>query len=243
MNNWYFGDVNDYQKYGVLRAIQEVTNFRILVAWMLARVEKQPKGSRHTDYLSQPTEWREYDPDLFDRLRKWVVPGKKGDVRLIECSGLLCRASFYGNPVSDDARQRQCWTDGLIDRLKGVNLVFLDPDTGLEVKSKPLGTKDSAKYVYWQEVESLWNAGVSLLIYQHFARQPREAFIAEKIHDLREHTHKSRIAAFETSHMLLLLAMQPQHAKRLLRICQSVNATWKDQIVVREPPSRVSGVA
>ena len=35
MKNQYFGDVNDYRKYGLLRAISLNTDWNLLVAWML----------------------------------------------------------------------------------------------------------------------------------------------------------------------------------------------------------------
>ncbi len=35
MKNQYFGDINDYRKYGLLRAIQSKGEARLLVAWML----------------------------------------------------------------------------------------------------------------------------------------------------------------------------------------------------------------
>jgi hypothetical protein len=35
MKDQYFGDINDYRKYGLLRAIQSRGTGRLLVAWML----------------------------------------------------------------------------------------------------------------------------------------------------------------------------------------------------------------
>jgi hypothetical protein len=35
MKNQYFGDINDYRKYGLLRILQSTGNGRLLVAWML----------------------------------------------------------------------------------------------------------------------------------------------------------------------------------------------------------------
>ena len=35
MKNQYFGDVNDYRKYGLLRALQGEGSLSTLVAWML----------------------------------------------------------------------------------------------------------------------------------------------------------------------------------------------------------------
>jgi hypothetical protein len=35
MKNQYFGDINNYRKYGLLRAVIHATRLRLLVAWML----------------------------------------------------------------------------------------------------------------------------------------------------------------------------------------------------------------
>jgi hypothetical protein len=35
MKNQYFGDINDYRKYGLLRMLQSSGGGRLLVAWML----------------------------------------------------------------------------------------------------------------------------------------------------------------------------------------------------------------
>ena len=51
---------------------------------------------------------------------------------------------------------------------QGAEVVFLDPDNGVEVRSRPYGRKDSSKYVYWREVKALAKAGRSVLVYQHY---------------------------------------------------------------------------
>ena len=35
MKDQYFGDINDYRKYGILRALQSKGQGTLLVAWML----------------------------------------------------------------------------------------------------------------------------------------------------------------------------------------------------------------
>jgi len=55
-------------------------------------------------------------------------------------------------------------------------LVFFDPDMGLEV-SKPRRRKLSCQYLYWDELQATFDAGSSVLIYQHFPRQKRDEYI------------------------------------------------------------------
>jgi hypothetical protein len=35
MKDQYFGDINDYRKYGLLRAILDSGRFKLFIAWML----------------------------------------------------------------------------------------------------------------------------------------------------------------------------------------------------------------
>ena len=53
MKNQYFGDINDYRKYGLLRSIILTTELRILVAWVLTPDDERPDG-KFVDYLEKP---------------------------------------------------------------------------------------------------------------------------------------------------------------------------------------------
>jgi hypothetical protein len=47
MKNQYFGDINDYRKYGLLRMLHSTGDGRLLVAWMLTPDDgSQVSGSR-----------------------------------------------------------------------------------------------------------------------------------------------------------------------------------------------------
>lgn len=61
MKNQYVGDVNDYRKYGLIRAIHSASGFRILVAWMLTRDDGRTDGQT-TGYLDQPDRWEDSTP-------------------------------------------------------------------------------------------------------------------------------------------------------------------------------------
>jgi hypothetical protein len=61
----------------------------------------------------------------------------------------------------------------------GRDLVFFDPDNGIEVLSKPCGGRDSSKYVYWDELQETYRSGQSVLVYQIFPPQ-RALFIHQQ---------------------------------------------------------------
>jgi hypothetical protein len=52
MKNQYFGDINDYRKYGLLRAWQAAGNGTLLVAWMLTPDDGSRDGGSRS-YLTR----------------------------------------------------------------------------------------------------------------------------------------------------------------------------------------------
>ena len=187
MKNQYFGDVNDYRKYGLLRALQSTWDGSLLVAWMLTPDDGGRDG-RFRSYLEAPEIWAKYDPELFAGLADLLRPTARPSVSLIERSALLPRVRYHSAVVPDGRIERDAWRDDLLCKALGVDLVFLDPDNGIEVPSKPVGRMRSSKYVTWQEIRALWEEGCSLLIYQHFPRERRDKFLDRLASDARRHT-------------------------------------------------------
>lgn len=229
MKNQYFGDINDYRKYGLLRAISRVADFRTLVVWMLTPNDGGTDG-KFTDYLYKPTKWSRYDPSLYAHLCDMLRAVEERSVENIKGAGLLKDTDFFSKPVPDNATDRDAWFVALSERSKGRDFVFLDPDNGLEVKSKPYGRKHSSKYLFWREVALLWESGSSLLIYQHFIREKRVDFIQRMLEKLNKVTADSFVEAFSTSNVVFLLALQPRHRLLHGRIVESVQESWADQI-------------
>ena len=128
--------------------------------------------------------------------------------------------------VPDRAAERVSWVNSLIRVASKSDIVFLDPDNGLEVKSVPYGRKKSSKYVYRREVGGLWSEGKTLLIYQHFPREKRDIYIQRMISTINKYTSGSRISAFTTSGVTFFLVLQPKHRKHYDAIVISVNNNW-----------------
>ena len=230
MKNQYFGDINDYRKYGLIRAILRAGKFRLLVAWMLTPDDGSIDG-KFTGYLRAPDIWQRYDGELYNGIQSLLSRRGTRRVLLIENTSLLPQAKFFSHIVPEQRDDRKFWADELLQSASESDFVFLDPDNGLEVKSKPYGRKGSSKYLYRQEVTELWEREKSLLIYQHFCRQKRQIFIHEKLHVLQQHTSGSTIEAFVTPHVLFLLALQPTHQQYRRAIVADVKRNWGEQIL------------
>ena len=229
MKNQYFGDINDYRKYGLLRSILSASDLRLLVAWMLTPDDGSTDG-KFTSYLESENKWSMYDPELFIQLKQLLTGTQNREVSLIEKSDLLPGAEYFSVEVPDFASGRRDWFGQLSMAAKETDLVFLDPDNGLEVKSKPYGRKNSSKFAYWREVEALWLAGKSLLIYQHFVRERRVDYVQRMLMALKRATPGSLVEAFSTSNVVFLMALQSEHQRFHDSVVRSVQENWEEQI-------------
>ena len=229
MKNQYFGDINDYRKYGLLHSLQSIGDGRLLVAWMLTPDDGSRDGGRRS-YLRDPDTWMRYDPTLFTGLAGMLGPPSVPEVSLIEMSPLLPRASYYAAEVPDIREERDAWRQGLLCAAHDSDLVFVDPDNGIEVPSKPVGRKGSSKYVTWREVRDLWETGCSVLIYQHFRRERRAMFAERLTSELRARVGARFTAAFCTPHVLFLLAAQERSKDQLREGISVLTQRWKGEI-------------
>ena len=134
MQDRYAGDIGDFAKYGLLRALR--TGHRLGIAWYLFPDESHNADGKHTAYLDNESEWRDLDPSLFDGLQS-IVNSDRRNVREIETSGLLgeamfssVRLDFEGAPDTRSV-QRANWFKRILSNLSGCNIVFADPDNGL----------------------------------------------------------------------------------------------------------------
>ncbi len=232
MKDQYFGDVNDYRKYGLLRALagDELT---LGVCWMLTPADGRSDGAK-LGYLKQPKSFRHRDPDLFDAIGKWMNGPEDRSVGLIERSSLLGDAIFCSALLGDTRPSRETFFSNAHQQMRDRDLVFFDPDNGLEVGSVRAGSRGSNKYLYWPEVERTTAQGSSVLVYQHFPRKERSAFSAALATRLARAPGVSRVTMFTTSHVLFLLGSQSRHDERLSRGTQRVRDRWADEIMTQE---------
>jgi len=229
MKNQYFGDINDYRKYGLLRAILQASGLPMLLAWMLTPNDGSNDG-KFISYLQKPRKWSRFDPFLYNKLKTLLAEGQDRKVSLLEKTPLLTGADYFYPAVPENAQDRGAWFEALLDAAEESEFIFLDPDNGLEVRSRPYGARHSSKYLYWHEVEALWRAGKSLLIYQHFIREKRDGFIQRLLTALKEVTPGSFVEAFSTPHVVFLMALQPGHQRAHKAILDTLKIRWEGEI-------------
>ena len=230
MKNQYVADINDYRKYGLLRTLSGNGNIRIGVCWMLTPDDNRTDG-QFTRYLNLPGQWKQYDPPLFEHLVDCIRDGER-HVRRIESTGILQNADYHCDFLSDIPEKRTRYFMGMHERLKGVDLIFFDPDNGLEIKSRPYGRKQSSKFLYWHELTHAFSSGKSILLYQHFIREKREQFITRLSSEFCRRLDVSEVLSFRTPHVVFFLVPQPEHTQHFKERSTVVAEQWREQILV-----------
>jgi hypothetical protein len=231
MKNQYFGDVNDFRKYGLLRTIQRASGLTIGVCWFLTADDGGVDGELRK-YLNQPRRWRDYDSELFDKLRHLLDPDVRRSVSHSHAWGLIRGALYFDELLGDTLSARLAYFEAARHALENCDLIFVDPDNGIEIASTKLGVSGSSKYVYWSELQAMYAAGHSILLYQHFPRVVRERFIPFLASRLNEELPGSTVVAFSTPYVVFFLVQQPKHADALDRAARAVQQQWIGQIEV-----------
>lgn len=92
MKHQYFGDINDYRKYGLLRLLSDRGTITTGVCWMLTANDGGNDGNQR-DYLVDRQQFRHFDPRLFDFLSGCGIrptdPMENRTVRSLENEDIL----------------------------------------------------------------------------------------------------------------------------------------------------------
>jgi hypothetical protein len=173
MQNRYVGDVGDFVKLALLRALSP--GHRLGVVWYLVQDESHNSDGRHIGYLKN-NEWRHLDPEVFDSLARIVASGERS-VTALESAGLLHRCQFVSarlalpTAYAERAIARAEWLDRAVGKIRDCNLVFLDPDNGLQPERfRPTGAKAN-KSASFADLSRFSHPGRTLVVYHHHTRR------------------------------------------------------------------------
>ena len=177
MQDRYAGDIGDYGKIGLLKCLQE-SGFTIGINWYRVSPlegEKKVDGTfkQNDGKILIPDKIRACDPFLADTLTK-IAESKNRSVTAIQKANLVPNAVYYDEYLTVDGRLE--WHEKAMKMFERVELVFMDPDNGLLVKSVGKRSARSVKYVFYEEVKDLINSGKSVLVYNHRSRKPERKY-------------------------------------------------------------------
>lgn len=232
MKNQYFGDINDYKKYGLIRQLGSV-GIKTMICWMLTPPNDRTKNEGlQTQYLNNPDKWQKYDKLLFKYLQKrksQILSNLNRNVSLIEKENILPKCKFFDDVISDNREQRNQYFQKLFQKSDDVDLIFFDPDIGIETFVK-CGNKNSSQYLYWNEVKAAYDKGFSILVYQHRHRAKTVDEMAEYLQcKAQEQFARDRnVFVYKTPSVLFLLITRNNHRQSVVESSKKIGQTWVD---------------
>lgn len=242
MQNRYTGDIGDFSKLGLLRALQSA-GFSIGLNWYLTPDETHNSDGRHVDYLFQE-EYRECDPGLWTELGTLVTLGNR-EVRHMENDSIL-QATFFSDCLGFKGKKkperiacRAEWFSKSIDTMAGNDIVCVDPDNGLVVASA-VGKPKENKYVLPEELASYYAQGSTVVYYQHKARR-KDPFYTDQLGELlrREDLRGASGLALKfekVSQRYYMFIIQPRHREAVEKAVEDMLSTaWGDHFRLLRP--------
>ena len=183
MRSKYAGDVGDFGKYGLLRALcrrdQHGEKLRLGVVWYFV-------SEKGLEYLSQEGQSRfaGCDDDLYAKLQRIV---QARSLSFIERANVLPRNTVFFRESVRPSSIREEWLDRAVDKVKDCEVVFLDPDTGLR-DSLDRDNARRTEYAYLDEVSKFPDSGdhKSIVVYHHLGRRRHDEQITEWLALLRQ---------------------------------------------------------
>ena len=226
MQNRYTGDIGDFSKLGLLRALQ-AAGFSIGLNWYLTPDETHNNDGLHVGYLYLD-EYRECDEELWLALKAIVEVGQR-EVHHMENDNIL-RATFFSEcldfriggrgerlrciPKSERIALRREWFAKSLGAMAGKDIVCVDPDNGLVVPSA-MGRPKENKYALPEELAAYYAQGSTVVYYQHKARRKDPFYIQQLERLLGSNSFPSAsglVLKYEkVSQRFYMFIVQPEH--------------------------------
>ncbi len=239
MQNRYCGDIGDFSKLGLLRALL-TCDIPIGINWYLVPDETHNSDGRHVKYLEQDS-FRKCDEELWKELGQIVHEGKRS-VRSLQSESMLPAVHYSdllnlrGKQKHERAEIRRKWHGKALDRLAKAGIICADPDNGLIVPSAEGSVRES-KYILPREITDYYRQGSSVIYYQHKARKLDPYYIEQHRRLLKEPElggASGIILKFKTtSQRYYCFIIQPDH-EALVRgaIKEMLSTAWGDHFVL-----------
>jgi hypothetical protein len=255
MQNRFVGDIGDFGKYGLLNFIcrngeKSKERFRLGINWYLFQPDPNDREMRldHGNFIGylKPSrineqKFRTCDPNLYCKLQT-IVDANIRKVSTIEKINILPSGTcFFSKLISynytkdkeNRLRYRDSWIDESLNMLSSCNLIFYDPDNGIEIESVKKHHKRAGKYVFYDEISNYYNKCKSLIIYNHRSMEENDNYLRRfrkiseriavntKIYYLRFHRFNVRDYVF--------IPQQKHEEILLLKVEKFLSSEWGRQ--------------
>ncbi|MBW7887917.1 MAG: hypothetical protein H3C35_06105 [Bacteroidetes bacterium] len=224
MQNRYVGDIGDFGKYLLLKAFSN-GKLKLGVNWYLTADEHHNSDGKFIEYLllPKPNEYSSADDRLYKQLYEIVFKRRKRNVKEIEKNNVLKKeVQFFSEELQ--SKNRKEWFTKSIGVLKHADIIFCDPDNGIEVQSCSIEKPESVKYLYLQEMKKYYELGKSLIIYQHGIRKKKNIQFLERKAQLVKYLNISseNVRAVYSKRRFYFILMQKNHKQKMLAVLQQI---------------------
>lgn len=233
MQDRYEGDVGDFGKLGLLRQI--ASYFNIGVNWCLVPDESRNADGKHIGYIKDKR-YDGCDDALRDALKE-IVYGQRS-VSAIESKNFIPNAVYYNDMLYSPSPtfSRSDWHMEALKFLSSADIVFLDPDNGLLVKSVSAGSAKSNKYVLPSEIVDYYTAGKSVIFYNHRCREQESVYLRRFDWMFDNSFLKDAVITgvkFKRGTVRdYIFAMQPGHAGKILECLDNMlQSPWRHHFI------------
>ncbi len=180
--------------FAVLRPV--APRLRLGVVWYLFPDESHNSDGKHLGYLQKPEDYRVCDPQLFQLLQSLLfdefgqLVASARHTTGAEAVGLLPTGTiFYSEPLKFPAEVpfaarsalRVGWFEEALVATKEADLIFLDPDNGIECASVSRTAASGPSMCMGTTSMPFASRGQSLIIYHHLGRNGTHAQQIERL--------------------------------------------------------------
>ena len=238
MQNKYVGDFGDFGKYAMLKHLAR-TGLSLGINWYLTPDEIYCNDGKHTAYLKNDR-MQDYDSKIY-RVLKELVCKQRRDVKEIESSDILPPDTVYfslpldwANAAKHNTRTeyRAAWHYQAMEAMNDRDLVFLDPDNGLQVKSVSLTGRKGNKYIGLNELHDYVSTGKSIVFYNHRERKKEAEYLQRFLRLHKEEAYiKTKLFGIKFSGGTVrdyIFLLHPEHKDKVLNACYALlDSVWQ----------------
>lgn len=244
MQDRFVGDIGDFGKYGLLRALTGLwpplppeDRLSLGVVWCVPdkqTIAQTPDDhGQNISYLFNEkgkSRFQKCDPALFNALKN-IVYGSR-NLRGLELSQILgSYTTFYDMPINRDTRKH--WIDDAIIHTSRAQIIFLDPDVGMadpEKEKAPKRTsyrrKDAPKYIFFSDIGTFMQ-GRTVVIYQSFGRRNSHDQMAKWTIQLRNTFPKVSPSILKFNSRAFIILPAAEHATLIdERLAKMLDGPW-----------------
>ena len=135
------------------------------------------------------------------------------------------------------AVERDIYFSRALVALDKADVLFFDPNIGLETPSVRYGRARSANYLYWWEAERAAHEQASVVVFQHWTQNAkRDDLLARLSSGLRCRMPRTSVYAIRSPYVLFLLACQPRHRDRFAEAARLARRRWNGDMEILVAP-------